>query len=520
MQRQNHRGQPDNVNEEVLERHHEAKKVLEDKYKLYIGGQWIEAQDGKIMESVDAITGETLAEYHQGTATDIDRAVDAAEEALESEWGKLSDSERAEYLEEAADRLEERRNVLAIADSLEIGLPQVSAPGIVQIAIDQLRYFAAIAKTAEKGYQPTAKDFTGNMDKNHHIYTHDEPYGVVGLITAWNFPIVYTGIKLAPALAAGNAVVLKPSPRAVLSAFETMRVFDEVLPDGTVNLVPGEGNTVGEAISNHPKIRKVSLTGSTNAGRSVMQAAASNIKSVSLELGGKSPHIIFPDANLDSAATGVSIGIFHGAGQFCTAGSRLFLHEDVYDEFLQILKETTEQMFGMGDPLDDETRLGPLVDHKHLDRVQSYVETAVDNGAQVYMGGGKPDYQGLGDAAFFEPTILTNVDNDDTVACEEVFGPVLSVLKWNDRDEMIHQANDTEYGLSSGLWTEDLKTAHNVAEELEAGTVWVNCYNKMATGVPHGGYKQSGLGHEMGREAFNEYRQSKVVNIDLTEDHS
>ncbi|MFC6719854.1 aldehyde dehydrogenase family protein [Natrialbaceae archaeon GCM10025810] len=513
MQTRNYRGRTDDVNDDVLERHREAAEPIQDRYQLYIGGEWVETEDGDVVGSLDAITGETLAEYHRGTATDVDRAVDAAEEAYESEWGDLSCSERAEYLEELADAIEERGELLSTIDTLETGFPILTTPALVQQTADQLRYFASVARSADKGAVPSA----GEMEKCHHIYTKEEPYGVVGLITPWNGPLGNLGVKLAPALAAGNTVVYKPSPRGVISSFEAMKIIDDILPAGTVNMVPGTGPDVGEAISSHTRIRKVSLTGSTGAGQSVMKNAASNIKAVSLELGGKSPSIVFPDADLETTAQGVAMGIYGFNGEVCTAGSRLFLHEDVYDEFLEVLAETAGHLFQMGDPLEEGTMLGPLIDHEHLDRVQSYVDGAVEDGATLYMGGESPDIEGLGGAPFFEPTILTDVDNDDTVACEEVFGPVLTVLEWSDREEMLELANDTEYGLASGIWTTDLRTVHTVSDELEAGVVWVNCYNAFQTGVPHGGYKQSGMGREMNKMAYHEYRQTKTVNINLSD---
>lgn len=513
MQSENFRGQPEKVSDEVLKRHRDASKPLQDTYKLFIGGEWKESQDGEIVEAIDGVTGGTLAEYHQGTASDVDKAVDAAEEAYKEEWGEFSSKERAEHLENLADAIDEKSDLLSTTDTLETGFPILATPGLAQQTAEQLRYFASVARSEDKGTVPAA----GDMEKQHHIYSHEEPYGVVGLITPWNGPFGNLGVKLAPALAAGNTVVYKPSPRGVISSFEAMDIIDDVLPAGTVNMVPGTGPDVGEAISSHQKIRKVSLTGSTSAGQAVMRGAASNIKAVSLELGGKSPSVVFPDADLEAAAQGVAMGIYGFNGEVCTAGSRLFLHEDVYDEFLEIIAETADQMFQIGDPLEEGTMLGPLVDHKHLDRVQSYVDTALEEGATLYKGGNSPDIDGLGGAPFFEPTILTDIDNEDTVACEEVFGPVLSVIKWNDQEEMLEQANNTEYGLASGLWTTNLQTAHNVSEKLEAGVVWVNCYNAFQTGVPHGGYKQSGIGREMGRQAYHEYRQVKTVNMNLAD---
>jgi aldehyde dehydrogenase (NAD+) len=515
QQSQNYDSQPERVSETVRERHREAAEPLQDRYQLYIGGEWVESEGGDVVEALDVVTGEALAEYHRGTAADVDRAVEAAEDAFESEWGELSGKGRAEYLEELADAIEERTEFLSTIDTLETGFPIVTTPALVEQTAGQLRYFASIARTEDKGAVPAA----GDMETMHHIYTHEEPYGVAALITPWNGPVGNLGVKLAPALAAGNTVVYKPSPRGVISSFEVMDIIDDVLPDGTVNMVPGEGPEVGEAMSTHPRIRKISLTGSTRAGKSVLKSAAeSNLKEVSLELGGKSPHIVFPDADLETAAVGVAMGIYGFNGEVCTAGSRLFVHEDIADEFLEMVAGTAEQMFQMGDPLEEETMLGPLIDHKHLDRVQSYVDTAVEEGATLYAGGESAEVDGLGNAPFFEPTILTDIDNGDTVACEEVFGPVLSVIEWSDREEMLELANDTEYGLASGLWTSDLQTAHNVSQEIEAGVVWVNMYNGFQTGVAHGGHKQSGSGREMNRQAYHEYRQTKTVNINLTDE--
>jgi len=514
MQTRNYRGEPDKVDEEVLERHREAREPLQGEYELYIDGEWVESAEGEIVESLDIITGEPLAKYHRATAADVDTAVEAAAEAYQNEWGTYSATKRAELLEELADALEDHNKLLSAIDTMETGFPIGTTPVLTTQTAGQLRYFAAVARSEERGEVPVA----GELDNMHHVYTKDEPYGVVGLIIPWNGPVGNLGVKLAPALAAGNTVVYKPSPRGVISSFEVMEIIDDILPPGTVNMVTGSGEEVGEAISAHPEIRKVSLTGSTRAGQSVMRSAAANVKGVSLELGGKSPHIVFPDADLETAAQGVSLGINGFNGQVCTAGSRLFVHEDIHDEFLELVAGVTDQMFHMGDPLEEGTTMGPLIDHAHLDRVESYIESAVEDGATVYAGGDSPDIEGLGGAPFFEPTILTDVDNDDTVACEEVFGPVMTVHKWSDQDEMLREANDTEYGLASGIWTQDLQTAHNVSDQLEAGIVWVNCYNAYQTGVPHGGFKQSGLGREMHKQAYDDFRQTKTVNINLTDE--
>lgn len=514
MQRQNYQDSSDSISEEVLDRHQAAAEGIQDQYELYIDGEWVKSEDGELVESVDVTTGETLTEYRRGTPDDVDTAVDAAKEAYDTEWGELSGADRAKHLEEYASAIEDKVQFLANIDTLETGMPINTTPVTTKQAAEQLRYFAGVARSEDKGELPAAGP--GDMENLHHIYKKEEPYGVVGIITPWNGPLGNLGVKLPPALAAGNTVIIKPSPRGVISTFELAKLAEDILPDGAINVVTGRGPDVGSAISSHQQIRKVSLTGSTAAGREVMKDASSNIKSVTLELGGKSPNIVFPDANLENAAVGVAMGIYGFNGEACTAGSRLFVHEDIRDEFLEILSATTEQMFQLGDPMEETTMLGPLVDHKHIDRVSSYVEGAVEDGATLYMGGDVAEVDGMESAPFFEPTIITDIDNDDTVACDEVFGPVLSVLEWSDRDEMIEMANDTEYGLASGLWTQDLQTAHTVADEIEAGIVWVNTYNDFQTGVPHGGYKQSGQGREINKEAYHDYRETKTVNINLS----
>jgi aldehyde dehydrogenase (NAD+) len=493
------------VNEEIQEQHREAADgaIGEDEYGLLIGGEWSEAIGGETMTAVDATTGENLARFQDGTPEDADRAVTAAHEALDGSWGQKSPQQRSELLFEVADKLEDEKLRIARLDSLEMGKAnQHSAFVDATIMLDQFRHFASLARTTDDGRLPP-------MGDDKLAYTKREPYGVVGSIGAWNFPAMFVAWKLAPALATGNAVIYKPSPRAVLSTLEAGRIIDSVLPPGAVNILTG-GDDLGKAISSHDDIDKLSLTGSTEAGRSVMENAADSITPVSLELGGKSPNIIYPDADLEKAVEGTLISIWFNQGEQCTAGSRIFLHEDVYDEFMELFIERTEDLT-VGDPLSPQTDIGPLIDHKHVDRVQSYIETAREEGATVRYGGGPPDDPELEGAPFVVPTIVENVENDQTVACEEVFGPVLSVLPWSDEDEMIERANDTDYGLASAVWTTDLETAHKAADEIEAGTVWINTYNDLFEPAPYGGYKQSGIGRELAAETMDEYTQTKTV---------
>ncbi|WP_227377388.1 aldehyde dehydrogenase family protein [Haladaptatus halobius] len=494
------------ISEDVEEHHRTVAddNLSDEQYGLLVGGEWVTGETGETNEATDATTGETLATFQAGTRDDVDRAVAAAQDAFDGAWGQLSATQRADTLFEIADEIEEQKVELARLDSLEMGKPnQHSLLVDMTITVEQFRHFASIARTAEAGRHPST-----NGDKL--CYTRSEPYGVVGQISAWNFPSMFVAWKAAPALAAGNAVVFKPANRAVLSTLELGRIMNRILPDGTVNVVTGSGSEVGSAIANHEKIRKVALTGSTAAGRSVMRDAAETITPVSLELGGKSPNIVFPDADLEKAVEGTLISIFFNQGEQCTAGSRLYLHEDIADEFLERFTDEMERLT-VGDPLSPTTDIGPLVDHDHFDAVRSYVETATAEGARVLVGGERLDDEELNGAPFFEPTVLVDVEPDHTVAREEIFGPVLSVFEWSEQDEVVEQANDTEYGLTSGVWTTDLETAHEMAAEIEAGTVWVNTYNELVDNLPHGGYKQSGIGRELDAEAFDAYRQTKTV---------
>jgi aldehyde dehydrogenase (NAD+) len=498
------------VSEEIIEKHRSTADgaITEDEYGHLIGGEHPETAGGETMTAVDATTGEDLARFQQGTSEDVDRAVAAAREAFEGTWGQKSPRQRSDLLNEVADELEAEKLRIARIDSLEMGKAnQHSAFVDATIMVEQFRFFASLARTESEGRLPP-------MGNDKLAYTKQEPHGVVGQISAWNFPAMFAGWKMAPALAAGNTVVYKPSSRAALSTLEIATVVDSVLPSGTVNVVTGSGSEVGDAITSHEDIDKAALTGSTRAGEYVMKNAAETITPVSLELGGKSPNIIYPDADLEKAVEGAVISIWFNQGEQCTAGSRMFLHEDVYEEFMELFEERTAGLT-VGDPLEGQTDIGPLVDHDHREEVLSYVDTAKAEGATVRYGGGPPENPDLEGAPFVEPTIIEDVENDQTVACEEVFGPVLSVLRWSDEDEMLAAANDTQYGLASGVWTQNLETAHKVADELEAGTVWVNTYNDLFEPVPHGGYKQSGLGRELAEETFEEYTQTKSVMMNF-----
>jgi aldehyde dehydrogenase (NAD+) len=504
------------VAESVLENHRsEAESVLtRESFGHLIDGEWVDSENSQEGVAIDATTGERLATVQNGTAGDVDRAVEAAQDALDGTWGQLSPKQRGEKLDEIADRLEEAKTDIAKLDTLETGKPNMHSLFVdAEILVEQFRHFAALARTADSGrVVPTADE--------KHVVTKREPYGVVGAISAWNFPAMFVAWKLGPALATGNAVVFKPASKAVLSSLRVARICDRVLPSGTVNVVTGPGSDVGARIAEHDGIDKVTLTGSRAAGVATLEGAAETITPVSVELGGKSPNIVFPDADLEKAIEGTLVSIFFNSGQQCTAGSRLFLHEDIREEFLEMLRERIDELV-VGDPLGPMTDVGPMIDHDHRRDVQAYIDQAIDDGATVLAGsdddetaagGTESDTAG---APFVQPTVFTDLADDHPLSCEEVFGPVLTVFEWSDREEVIRRANDTEFGLAAGIWTEDLHHAHEVADELEAGTVWVNTYNDLLDPAPHGGFKESGIGRELAEEALDDYSQVKTVRVNL-----
>jgi aldehyde dehydrogenase (NAD+) len=479
-------------------------------YQLLIDGQWVDAESGKTFTTPNPATGETLGEVAEADKADIDKAVSAARRAFEGKWSKISARDRgrlmfklAQLIEErAADlaRLETQDNGKPIRESLYVDLPQVA---------ENFEYFAGWATKIEGQTIPVP----GNMFN----YTLREPVGVCGQIIPWNFPLLMAAWKLAPALAAGNTIVLKPAEQTPLSAMELGKLIQEAgFPDGVVNIVPGYGETAGAALASHKGIDKIAFTGSTEVGKLIAKAAADNLTKVSLELGGKAPNIVFADADLEQAVNGAMMGIFFNQGQVCCAGSRLFLQEDVKDEFLSRLKEKAEKI-KVGDPLDKNTLMGPQVSCDQLDRIKSYVGYARAEGATVLSGGEAPQMdESFKNGFFFQPTIFSEVTNTMRVAQEEIFGPVVSVISFKDENDLLRQANETIYGLSAGIWTRDIVRAHRFAKEIKAGVVWINTFNMFNAASPFGGYKQSGYGREMGKHALELYTQTKSVWVDLS----
>ncbi|MFB6176072.1 MAG: aldehyde dehydrogenase [Halobaculum sp.] len=492
----------------AIRRRHEqaADEVMPDNRALYIGGEWTQSESGETFETRDPTTGETLAEVQAGVAADVDRAVRAAWEGYDERVSAMSTAARQAMLEEIADRVEAKREAFARLESLDNGKPITEARIDMELVIDHFRYFAGMARAHEGE--------TVNTDDSRHVQTLQEPYGVVGQIIPWNFPLLMAAWKLGPALAAGNAVVLKPAEETPLSILKLLEEADDVIPDGAVNVVTGFGKEAGAPLANHDDIRKLAFTGSTEVGREVMKSAADSITDITLELGGKSPLVVFPDADLDRAVETTLTAIFFNTGECCCAGSRLFVHEDVEAEFLDRLAEAAESL-EVGDPLLESTDLGPKVTVEQVERTMEYIEEARDAGAEFVTGGDAPDDEALAEGCFVTPTLISQIDHDSRAVQEEIFGPVQEVFTWSDYDEMIRLANDVDYGLAAGVLTEDLTKAHRAAKDIEAGNVWVNTYNDFPAGQPFGGYKQSGIGRETAQEAVDHYTQTKTVNIAL-----
>jgi betaine-aldehyde dehydrogenase len=480
------------------------------RYQLFIDGQWVDAESGKTFATPNPATGETLAEVAEADKADVDKAVAAARRAFEGKWGRMSARDRGRLLYKLSQLIESKSQELAALETADNGKPikesmYIDLPGVVE----NFEYFAGWATKIEGETIPVP----GQMFN----YTLREPLGVCGQIIPWNFPLLMAAWKLAPALAAGNTVVLKPAEQTPVTALELGKLFQEAgFPDGVVNIVPGYGETAGAALASHPGIDKIAFTGSTEVGKIIARTAADNLTKVSLELGGKAPNIVFADADIEQAVSGAMMGIFFNQGQVCCAGSRLFLDERVKDEFLARFKERAERV-KVGDPMDKATQMGPQVSAEQLARIKGYVDIARGEGAIVFTGGGTPELEGnFKNGFFFQPTVFSDVQNTMRVAQEEIFGPVASAITFKDEKDLIKQANDTIYGLSAGIWTKDITRAHRFAKEIKAGTVWINTFNMMNAASPFGGYKQSGYGREMGKHALDLYTHVKSVWVDLS----
>ncbi|HEY6278286.1 MAG TPA: aldehyde dehydrogenase family protein [Streptosporangiaceae bacterium] len=478
--------------------------------QLFINGQWTDAASGKTFATPNPATGETLAHIAEGEADDIDRAVRAARKAFEEgPWGRMTASERGRIIWRIGDLILEHTDELAQLESLDNGKPFVIAQAAdVPLSADLFHYMAGWATKIEGNTISISVPYMPGA--NFHSYTLREPVGVCGQIIPWNFPLLMAAWKLGPALAAGNCVILKPAEQTPLSALRLAELMAEAgLPDGVVNVVTGFGETAGAALAAHADVDKIAFTGSTEVGRLIVQAAAGNLKKVSLELGGKSPNIVFDDAE-PGAIEGAASAILFNHGQCCVAGSRLFVQQSRFDEVVDGVAEIAKSI-RLGPGMEQGTQMGPLVSDEQLQRVTGYLESGKAEGATAVTGGGRFGERGY----FVEPTVLTNTRPDMKVVREEIFGPVVVAAPFSDLDEIAAAANDTEYGLGAGIWTRDISKAHALAKKIKAGTVWINCYNVFDAALPFGGYKQSGWGREMGHEVLEAYTEVKAVTTQL-----
>jgi aldehyde dehydrogenase (NAD+) len=475
--------------------------------KILIGNRWVDSVSGKTFETINPATGEVLAKVAEADAADVDLAVKAARKAFHAKasWRRMSASERGKLISRLADLIEKHADELATLESLDNGKPRhVAQAADLPLVIACYRYYAGWADKIQGKTIPVAGDY--------FCYTRHEPVGVVGQIIPWNFPLLMQAWKLGPALACGNTVVLKVAEQTPLSALRVGELIVEAgFPEGVVNILPGYGPTAGAAIASHMDVDKVAFTGSTEVGHLIMKAAAeTNLKRVTLELGGKSPNIVFADADIDQAIEGSHFALFFNQGQCCCAGSRLFVEEKIYDEFVERSTQRAKRRT-VGNPLDTKTEQGPQVDNDQFNKVLSYVEKGKKEGARLMCGGER-----VGDRGYFvAPTVFADVKDDMQIAQEEIFGPVMSILKFKDMDELVERANKTIYGLAAAVWTRDITKAHNIANNVRAGTVWINCFDVFDAAAPFGGFKQSGIGRELGEYGLQQYSEIKTVTVKL-----
>ena len=473
---------------------------------LFINGRFVKAQDGKTAPTINPHDNSVIAEVAQASKADVDIAVKAASTAF-PKWSGMSASDRGRVLLKLADLIEQNAESLATLESMDTGHPMRDTTRLdVPRTAATFRYFGGMADKYEGSIVPVDAGFLN--------YLLRQPVGVVGCIVPWNFPLMFTSWKMGPALAAGNTIVLKPAALTPLSSLRIAELMSEAgIPDGVVNILPGAGSAVGQYMAEHPDIAKVAFTGSTEVGKKIIQASASNLKRVQLELGGKGANIVFADANIPAAVGGSAFAIFHNQGQACIAGSRLILHESIADQFLEKFTALAKSI-RIGNPLDASTEMGPLTSKSHRDKVLGYTQTAVEQGGRVLMGGRAPDRPELAAGCYVEPTVV-EAKPTDRVSCEEVFGPFVTVTRFTTDEEAIAIANGVEYGLGGGLWTTNLQRAHLMARQMRSGMVWINCYKRVHPASPFGGVGASGYGRDMGFEAMHNYTEVKSVWVNV-----
>ena len=473
--------------------------------ECFIGGRWTPSVSGKTFDTINPATEEVIAQVAEGDKEDVDLAVAAARKAFEQgPWGKMDARERGRLMYKLADLMEENIDELAALETLDNGKPiRDSRNADLPLAIDCLRYYA--------GYADKIHGQTIPVRGNYFTYTRREPVGVAGQIIPWNFPILMTAWKWGPALAAGCTIVMKPAEQTPLTCLRLARLAQKAgIPDGVINVVPGYGPTAGASIVKHHGVDKVAFTGEHRTAQIIMRDASETLKRLTFELGGKSPNVVFADADLDAAAAGAHFGLYFNQGQCCCAGSRLFVEEKIYDKFVERLSAMNEKR-KLGNPLDPETEQGPQVDQDQFNKIMHFIDLGKKQGARCVNGGKR-----FGDRGYFiEPTMFTGVTDDMAIAKDEIFGPVLSVLKFKSLDEIVQRANNTMFGLAAAVWTRDVGKAHHLANKVRAGTVWVNCYDVFDAAAPFGGFKMSGMGRELGEKGLDAYTETKTVTMSL-----
>jgi len=480
---------------------------IQRSYDLFINNAWHRSSSNEVIEARSPLTGEVLCTVPDASARDVVEAVFAAKAAWPA-WYRMGARKRAEAIFALADRLMAEIDRLAWLETANTGKPWRESYANVATAADRLRYYASVARALEGNALPDG----GNILS----YDIREPLGIVGIIGAWNFPLNMFLGKIAPAIATGNAIIYKPADTTPITTLEIAKLIAETLPPGVVNVLTGRGSTTGEAIVSHPDIVKISLTGSVATGRAAMAAAAPSGKQLTLELGGKNAQLVFPDADLDRAAQGILLGAFMNQGQVCTSGSRVYAHHQIADELMRRILELIPRL-RIGDPFDKDTRVGTLAHRAHMERVLHYIEIGKAEGARLITGGGRAKVDKYPDGLFLQPTIFDNVVSDMVVATQEIFGPVMTFQRWGEEFELLSMANGLDYGLAAGIWTENLGRAHRMARAVEAGRVWINCYNLFPSGAAFGGTKASGHGREDAFETMLEFTQVKNVIADISE---
>lgn len=471
----------------------------------FISGEWVPSQSGKTFATINPATEEPIAQVAEGDAADIDAATQAARHALEQgEWAKMDARDRGKLMHKLCDLLEAEAEELAALESLDNGKPVADARAAdVPLTIDCLRYYAGFADKIQGDTIP--------VRGNYFTYTRKEPVGVAGQIIPWNFPMLMVAWKWGPALAAGCTIVMKPAEQTPLTCLRMARLAQKAgIPDGVINVVPGYGPTAGASLVKHPGVDKIAFTGEHLTAQTIMKDASQTLKRLTFELGGKSPNIIFEDADLDAAIQGAHFGLYFNQGQCCCAGSRVFVQESIYDRFVERICELNQQR-KLGNPLDPQTQQGPQVDQNQFDKIMKYIDLGKSEGAACLSGGER-----FGDRGYFvKPTVFANVTDQMAIAKDEIFGPVMSVLKFKDVEEVIQRGNNTFYGLAAAVWTKDIARAHRMAAALKAGTVWVNCYDVFDAAAPFGGFKMSGMGRELGEKGLDAYLETKTVTVAL-----